>query len=75
MGSHEKWLYFSYTPAACTLLAVFSLLRWHKPSASDLLAGSLFYLAGPVLVTIVCDVPQNEALAAVDPARADDASR
>jgi uncharacterized membrane protein len=66
---------FLGTAAACALLAVSSLLRWHKPGASYLLAGSLLYLAGTFLVTIVCNVPRNDALAAVDPASADGASR
>src|SRR5205823_10691704 len=66
---------FLGTAAACALLAVSSLLRWHKPGASYLLAGSLLYLAGTFLVTIVCNVPRNEALAAVDSASADGASR
>ena len=66
---------FLGTAAACALLAVSSLLRWHKPGASYLLAGGLLYLAGTFLVTIVCNVPRNDALAAVDPASADGASR
>jgi uncharacterized membrane protein len=66
---------FLGTAAACALLAVASLLRWHKPGASYLLAGGLLYLAGTFLVTIVCNVPRNDALAAVDPASADGASR
>jgi uncharacterized membrane protein len=64
---------FLGTAAACALLAVSSLLRWDKPGASYLLAGSLLYLAGTFLVTIVCNVPRNDALAAVDPASADGA--
>src|SRR2546426_9803967 len=60
---------------ADALLAVSSLLRWHKPGASYLLAGGLLYLAGTFLVTIVFNVPRNDALAAVDPASADGASR
>src|SRR5439155_16814770 len=66
---------FLGTASGCALLAVSSLLRWHKPGASYLLAGSLLYLAGTFLVTIVCNVPRNEALAAVDSASADGASR
>jgi uncharacterized membrane protein len=62
------------TAAACALLAVFSLSTWHKPGATYLLAGSLLYLVGAILVTIVFNVPRNEALAAVDPAGADGAT-
>jgi uncharacterized membrane protein len=66
---------FLGTAAACTLLAVSSLFRWYKPGARYLLAGRLLYLAGTVLVTIVCHVPRNDTLKAVDPASADGASR
>ena len=59
------------TAAACVLLAGFSLSLWHKPGAVYLLAGSLLYLVGTILVTIVFNVPRNNALAAVTPASAD----
>ena len=59
---------FLGTTAACAALAVFSLFRWHKPGAGYLLAGSLLYLAGSFLVTMIFNVPENNLLAAVDPA-------
>jgi uncharacterized membrane protein len=59
---------FIVTAAACAVLAVFSLFRWHKPGAGYLLAGSLLYLAGSILVTMIFNIPKNNALAAVDPA-------
>ena len=59
---------FLGTAAACALLAVFCALRWHEPGAVYLLAGCLLYLAGTFLVTMVFNVPRNDALAAVDPA-------
>lgn len=62
---------FLGTAAACLLLIVSSLLRWHEPGAAYLLVGSLLYLAGTILVTIICNVPRNDALAAVDPSTAD----
>ena len=54
------------TAAACMLLAVFSLFNWHQPGAAYLLIGSLLYLIGTVLVTIVFNVPLNDALAKVE---------
>ena len=54
------------TAAACIVLAVSSLLKWHQPSAAYLLLGSVLYLVGTVLVTIVFNVPLNEALAKVE---------
>jgi uncharacterized membrane protein len=64
---------FLGTAAACVVLAGSSLFAWHKPGAVYLLVGSLLYLAGTLLVTMVCNVPQNDALAAVDPASAEGA--
>jgi len=61
------------TAAACVLLALTSLRSWHGPGAVYLLAGSLLYLVGTVLVTIVFNVPLNNGLEAVDAAGADGA--
>ena len=55
------------TAAACLLLAVWTLARWPGPAGLFLLLGTLFYLAGTILVTIVFNVPRNDALAAVNP--------
>ncbi|MBD2516588.1 DUF1772 domain-containing protein [Nostoc sp. FACHB-973] len=55
------------TAAACIVLLVFSLLKWHQPGAAYLLLGSLLYLVGTLGVTIVCNVPLNDALAKVEP--------
>jgi uncharacterized membrane protein len=65
---------FLGTATACVLLAVSSIWMWQKPGAVYLLIGGLLYLFGTLLVTIVFNVPRNEALAAVEPASADGAS-
>jgi uncharacterized membrane protein len=65
---------FLGTAAACILLAVSSLLKWHQPGAAYLLVGSLLYLIGTLGVTIVFNVPLNDALAKVDPGSTDGAS-
>ena len=62
------------TAAACLFLAVSSLLRWQQPGSVYLLIGSLLYLLGTVLVTIVFNVPLNGALAGVEPGSTDGAS-
>lgn len=62
------------TAAACILLAVFSLSKWHQPGAAYLLLGSLLYLVGTVGVTIAFNVPLNDALAKVEPGSTDGAS-
>ena len=64
---------FFGTAAVCAVVSVSSLLSWHRPGGGFLLAGSLLYLAGTILVTIVFNVPRNDALAAVDPASAEGA--
>jgi len=64
---------FFGTAGACLLLAAGSLLTWQRPGAMSLLAGSLLYLVGTMLVTFACNVPRNNALAAVDTASADTA--
>ena len=65
---------FFGTGAACILLAISSLLRWRQVDATFLLVGSLLYLVGTVGVTIVFNVPLNEALATVDPSSTDGAN-
>ena len=64
---------FFGTAAACVLLAVSALLGWRRPGAVYVLVGSLLYLLGTIAVTIVFNVPRNDALAAVDPASAEGA--
>jgi uncharacterized membrane protein len=59
---------FLGTAVACLAVAVLSVVRWQEPGAAYRLAGSLLYLVGTFGVTMVCNVPRNDALAAVDPA-------
>ena len=65
---------FFGTAVACAALAVSSLFSWQAPGSTYLLIGGLFYLAGAILVTMVFNVPRNNALAAVDPASAEAAT-
>lgn len=65
---------FLGTAVACVVLAVSSLFAWHKPAAAYSLAGSLLYLIGTILVTMVCNVPRNDALARVNPVSPDGVS-
>jgi uncharacterized membrane protein/ketosteroid isomerase-like protein len=69
----NRWFFavFFGTAVACLALAITSFVRWQKPGAGYLLAGGLLYLIGTILVTIACNVPLNDALAAVDPSSAD----
>ncbi|NJR58705.1 MAG: DUF1772 domain-containing protein [Cyanobacteria bacterium CRU_2_1] len=65
---------FLGTAVACFFLAVSSLLKWQQPGAVYLLVGSLLYLVGTVLVTILFNVPLNDALAIVKPDSAEGAT-
>ena len=67
-------LAFLGTAVVCAAVAVSALLAWNRPGAGYLLAGSLLYIAGTFLVTMVFNVPRNNALAVVDPASAAGAS-
>jgi uncharacterized membrane protein len=57
---------FFGTAAACLFLVVAAWTNWHTPGSHLIMAGSVFYLAGSIVVTIVFNVPLNEALKAVD---------
>ncbi len=65
---------FFGTPIACVALAVQAIGHWHDPGALYGAAGCTVYLVGSLLVTAACNVPRNNALAAVD-ADAPDAAR
>lgn len=58
---------FFGTALICIILTISSILSWHRPDSVLLLVGSLLYLFGTILVTILFNVPRNNALAAVDP--------
>ena len=58
---------FLGTAAACAVAILVALLRWQAPGSGYLLVGGLLYLVGTLLVTMVCNVPRNDALAAVVP--------
>jgi uncharacterized membrane protein len=45
------------------MLAAFAFAQWQWPSSVPLLAGALLYVLGTFVVTLVCNVPRNNALA------------
>lgn len=59
---------FFGTAALCLVVAILAVVRWQDPGTAWLLAGAALYLVGSILVTIVFNVPLNNALATVDPA-------
>lgn len=58
---------FLGTVVTSVVLAVTSIINWSSAGSGYLLAGCLLYVAGTFLVTIVFNVPLNNAIAAVDP--------
>ena len=65
---------FLGTAVTCIFIAGASLLNWYQYKSAYLLIGSLFYLVGAFGVTILFNVPLNEALAIADPDSASGAS-
>lgn len=62
------FIIFFGTAALSLGLGVTGILRWTEPGSAWLLIGSLLYLVGVIGVTMVFNVPLNNALAAVAPA-------
>ncbi|MFZ0613586.1 MAG: anthrone oxygenase family protein [Desulfobacterales bacterium] len=65
----NPWFFAAFfgTSAVCFVLLLYSLFNWSEPGAIYLLTGGLLYLLGTILVTVVFNVPLNDALAAVEP--------
>jgi uncharacterized membrane protein len=55
------------------VLAIAALKQWHQPGALYWLVGALFYIVGTIGVTIVGNIPLNDALAVVNPSSAEGA--
>jgi uncharacterized membrane protein len=58
---------FLGTTLAALVLAVMAVFRWGQPGSTAMIAGGLVYVVGMFVVTMVFNVPLNNALAAVDP--------
>src|SRR5688572_22316302 len=57
-------LVFMGTALVCVILAIAAAMRWSDPGSATLLAGAVFYVVGSFLVTMMFNVPRNNALAA-----------
>lgn len=60
-------LFFGTTVASLALVLI-ALVDWSRPAAPAMLAGGLIYVVGMFVVTMACNVPHNNRLAAADPA-------
>lgn len=56
---------FMGTAALSLGLSGFALIYWNHPSAIFFLGGAVFYITGTFLVTLFCNVPLNNQLAAI----------
>lgn len=61
---------FMGTAVFSLVLALMSVLSWSTPGSYYILAGAALYVIGSFLLTIVFNVPLNNALDASDPTRA-----
>jgi uncharacterized membrane protein len=64
---------FMGTALACVVLIISAFFGWQRPGAGWLLAGSILYLVGSILVTAAFNVPMNNTLAAAAPDNASSA--
>jgi uncharacterized membrane protein len=55
------------TAAACLVVAAGAVNEWRGVTSIYMLAGSLSYVIGAIVVTIACNVPLNNALMTIDP--------
>ncbi|AZO52537.1 MULTISPECIES: DUF1772 domain-containing protein [unclassified Mesorhizobium] len=62
------------TGLICLVLIAAALMGWSQSGSYWLLAGAVIYLIGNPIVTMVFNVPLNDALAAVDPASSNGAA-
>ncbi|WP_409559872.1 DUF1772 domain-containing protein [Hyphomicrobium sp. MC8b] len=58
---------FFGTSVASLALAVLALWHWGNEGAAPMFAGGVIYVVGMFIVTIVFNVPLNDALATADP--------
>jgi uncharacterized membrane protein len=62
---------FFGTAVIALVLASAAIFRWSDADAPCLLAGSLLYLVGTILVTMVLNVPLNNRIASTKPGSAE----
>jgi uncharacterized membrane protein len=62
---------FLGTTLASLALAILGVVHWGAPGAAGMFAGGAVYVVGMFVVTMMFNVPLNNALAATDPANAE----
>jgi len=64
--NYSFFVVFIGTTLTTVLLIIYTLFHWDQSNVIYLLVGSVFYLLGSFLVTVVFNVPLNDALAKID---------
>lgn len=65
---------FLFTTLTSAALAVMAIFRWGQPGAMAMFVGGALYVLGMFVITMVFNVPLNDALAIVDPSSAEGTS-
>lgn len=65
---------FAGTALLCLALALHSLFRWQGSGSGWVIAGGILYILGCFAITMLLNVPLNEALARADPVSAEGAA-
>lgn len=65
---------FLGTAATSIGLLIWAYQRWPQPGSLCMAIGSALYLAGNIVVTLLFNVPKNQALARLDPASSEAAA-
>jgi uncharacterized membrane protein len=73
----NSWFLVAFlgTAAFCVVTMIAAVFQWNEPFAIFLILGGVVYLAGCFAVTMVFNVPMNDALAALPPSAPDRAAR
>jgi uncharacterized membrane protein len=73
----NSWFLVAFlgTAAFCVATTIVAVVQWSEPFAIFLLLGGVVYLAGCFAVTMLFNVPMNEALAVLPPTAPDRTAR
>jgi uncharacterized membrane protein len=73
----KSWFLAAFlgTAIACAFVVIWAVRQWGEPSSVYLIAGGLLYIAGTFAVTMIFNVPMNNALASLSPTDPDSAAR
>ena len=59
--------FFLGTTLTSAVLVIMAFFRWDEPGSASMFVGGVVYVLGMFVVTMVFNVPLNDALAAADP--------